>query len=39
MNLGKYEIEDQITAAKWFGNQSYIDKAESECSDGALEVI
>ncbi len=24
--LGKYEIEDQITAAKWFGNQSYIDK-------------
>lgn len=27
MNLGKYEIEDQITAAKWFGNQSYIDKA------------
>ncbi len=25
-NLGKYEIEDQITAAKWFGNQSYIDK-------------
>ena len=24
-NLGKYEIEDQITAAKWFGNQSYID--------------
>ncbi|WP_294277164.1 S9 family peptidase [uncultured Chryseobacterium sp.] len=26
MNLGKYEIEDQITAAKWFGNQSYIDK-------------
>jgi dipeptidyl-peptidase-4 len=39
MNLGKYEIEDQIAAAKWFGNQSYIDKAESECSDGALEVI
>lgn len=27
MNLGKYEIEDQITAAKWFGNQSYIDKS------------
>lgn len=27
MDLGKYEIEDQITAAKWFGNQSYIDKA------------
>ncbi|PIE50334.1 MAG: S9 family peptidase [Flavobacteriales bacterium] len=26
MNLGKYEIEDQITAAKWLGNQSYIDK-------------
>ncbi|PQA96756.1 S9 family peptidase [Chryseobacterium shigense] len=26
MNLGKYEIEDQITAAKWFGSQSYIDK-------------
>lgn len=26
MNLGKYEIEDQITAAKWFGKQSYIDK-------------
>lgn len=25
--LGKYEIEDQITAAQWFGNQSYIDKA------------
>lgn len=25
-NLGKYEIEDQITAAKWFGNQKYIDK-------------
>ncbi|MBW8361165.1 MAG: S9 family peptidase [Kaistella sp.] len=27
LNLGKYEIEDQITAAKWFGNQSYIDKS------------
>ena len=27
MNLGKYEIDDQITAAKWFGNQSYIDKS------------
>lgn len=27
MNLGKYEIEDQIAAAKWFGNQSYIDKS------------
>ena len=26
MNLGKYEIEDQIAAAKWFGMQSYIDK-------------
>ncbi|MGO4709181.1 S9 family peptidase [Chryseobacterium sp. 2TAF14] len=25
-NLGKYEIEDQITAAKWFGSQKYIDK-------------
>lgn len=25
-NLGKYEIEDQIVAAKWIGNQSYIDK-------------
>jgi dipeptidyl-peptidase-4 len=25
-NLGKYEIEDQIAAAKWFGNQKYIDK-------------
>lgn len=24
-NLGKFEIEDQITAAKWFGKQSYID--------------
>ena len=24
-NLGKYEIEDQIVAAKWFGKQSYID--------------
>lgn len=27
MNLGKYEIEDQIAAAKWFGKQSYIDKS------------
>ncbi len=27
MNLGKYEIDDQIAAAKWFGNQSYIDKS------------
>ena len=26
-NLGRYEIEDQIAAAKWFGNQSYIDKS------------
>ena len=26
MNLGKYEIEDQIAAAKWLGMQSYIDK-------------
>lgn len=26
LNLGKYEIEDQIAAAKWLGNQSYIDK-------------
>ncbi|MGL6038555.1 MAG: alpha/beta fold hydrolase [Soonwooa sp.] len=25
--LGKYEIEDQITAAKWLGNQSYVDKS------------
>lgn len=25
-NLGKYEIEDQIYAAKWLGNQTYIDK-------------
>ena len=25
MNLGKYEIEDQIAAAKWFGKQTYID--------------
>lgn len=24
-NLGKYEIEDQIAAAKWFGKQNYID--------------
>ena len=23
--MGKYEVEDQIAAAKWFGNQSYID--------------
>lgn len=27
MNLGEYEIEDQIAAAKWLGNQSYIDKS------------
>lgn len=26
LQLGKYEIEDQIAAAKWLGNQSYIDK-------------
>ncbi len=26
LNLGKYEIDDQIAAAKWFGNQSYINK-------------
>jgi len=26
-NLGKYEIEDQIAAAKWFGKQSYIDQS------------
>lgn len=26
LNLGKYEIEDQIAAAKWFGKQTYIDK-------------
>lgn len=38
-NLGKYEIEDQITAAKWLGNQSYVDKSESESLDGALEAI
>lgn len=25
MNLGKYEIEDQIAAAKWLGKQSYVD--------------
>ena len=25
MQLGKYEIEDQIAAAKWFGKQNYID--------------
>ncbi|MCX2740427.1 S9 family peptidase [Pontibacter anaerobius] len=25
-NLGKYEIQDQIDAAKWLGNQSYVDK-------------
>ena len=27
LNLGKYEIDDQIAAAKWFGKQSYIDKS------------
>ncbi|QOW09337.1 S9 family peptidase [Kaistella flava (ex Peng et al. 2021)] len=26
LNLGKYEIDDQIAAAKWFGQQSYINK-------------
>ncbi|SFI63736.1 dipeptidyl-peptidase-4 [Kaistella treverensis] len=26
LNLGKYEIEDQIAAAKWFGKQPYINK-------------
>lgn len=25
LNLGKYEIEDQITAAKWLAKKSYID--------------
>lgn len=25
MNLGKYEIDDQIAAARWLGKQSYID--------------
>lgn len=25
LNLGKYEIEDQITAARWLGQQPYID--------------
>ncbi len=25
-NLGKYETEDQIAAAKWLGNQPYVDK-------------
>ena len=27
LNLGKYEIEDQIAAAKWLGTQSYVDKS------------
>ncbi len=27
LNLGKYEIEDQIAAAKWLGKQSYVDAA------------
>ena len=27
LNLGKYETEDQIAAAKWFGKQSYIDQS------------
>lgn len=26
MNLGKYEIEDQIAGAKWLGNLPYVDK-------------
>ncbi len=26
LNLGKYEIDDQIAAARWFGKQSYINK-------------
>ncbi len=26
LNLGKYEIDDQIATAKWFGKQSYINK-------------
>lgn len=25
LNLGKYETEDQIAAAKWLGSQSYVD--------------
>jgi dipeptidyl-peptidase-4 len=28
LQLGKYEIEDQIDAAKWFGKQSYVDKTK-----------
>ncbi len=39
MNLGKYEIEDQITAAKWFETNLILIRAELECSGGALEVI
>ncbi|UKJ06336.1 S9 family peptidase [Solitalea lacus] len=27
MQLGKYEIQDQIDAAKWLGTQSYVDAA------------
>lgn len=27
MNLGKYEIEDQIAGAKWLGNLPYVDKS------------
>lgn len=27
LNLGKYEIADQIAAAKWLGKQSYVDAA------------
>ncbi len=26
LNLGKFEIDDQIAAAKWFGKQTYINK-------------
>jgi len=26
-NLGKYEIQDQITAAKWFASQPYVDES------------
>ena len=38
-NLGKYEIEDQIAGAKWFGNQSYIDKSRIGILVGVLVVI
>ena len=30
LNLGALEIEDQITAAKWLGNQSYVDENSRE---------